>query len=205
MRKKMDDKQREVNKNNLLNCAKSIVENEGFEAISIRKVAKLAGYTEGSVYNYFDNKDDLISALIQLGYHQIMKAAMIDFEEGLSIEDQIIQRFVNYTKAALEMPEYYKAIMLSEDPTILEMTSVLNTEGKKEQKGIQLLENLIKKGMATGELIEEDHTLIARVIWTANFGLILRHIIENHLEEEEVVTSVERQLRLLFKGLKRRR
>ena len=51
MRKKMDEEQREINKNNILNCTKSIVESEGFEGISIRKVAKLAGYTEGNVYN----------------------------------------------------------------------------------------------------------------------------------------------------------
>ena len=203
MRKKMDEEQREIIKSKILDSTKTIIESEGFDAVSIRKVAKLAGYTEGNIYNYFDDKDSLVIELVQQGFQRIMKATMAQIEEGLSLEEQIIQRFIRYTKAAIEMPEYYKKMMLSENAKILEVTSVLNDKTKEGKKGIDMLENMIKKGVDTGEFIDEDPALIAKIIWTANFGLTLRLIVEKKSDEKEIVKLVENQLKLIFKGLRK--
>ena len=202
MRKKMDEEQREIIKSKILDSTKTIIESEGFDAVSIRKVAKLAGYTEGNIYNYFDDKDSLVIELVQQGFQRIMKATMAQIEEGLSLEEQIIQRFIRYTKAAIEMPEYYKKMMLSENAKILEVTSVLNDKTKEGKKGIDMLENMIKNGVDTGEFIDEDPALIAKIIWTANFGLTLRLIVEKKSDEKEIVKLVENQLKLIFKGLR---
>ncbi len=203
MRKKMDQEQRESIKSKILDATKTIVESEGFDAVSIRKVAKLAGYTEGNIYNYFDDKDSLVIALAQQGFQRIMKATMAEIEEGLSVEEEIIQRFIRYTKAAIEMPEYYKRMMLSDNPKILEITSVLNDKTKEEKKGIGMLENMIKKGVDTGEFIDIDPASIARIIWTANFGLTLRLIVEKKSDEKEIVKLVENQLRWICNGLRK--
>ena len=204
MRKKMDDKQRESNKIMILDCARSIMETEGLEGISIRKVAKSAGYTEGNVYNYFENKDRLITELIQLGYQQMMKSVTaVPYNSG-STEEQILQMFINYTEAALEMPEYYKAVMLSEDPKILKITSVLSSGEEGGSKGIQKLEEMLIKGMETGEFAAEDPSFIARSMWTANFGLTIRLIIENPSKGQDAAALVRDQLGWIFRGLKRR-
>ena len=199
----MDEEQREIIKSKILDSTKTIIESEGFDAVSIRKVAKLAGYTEGNIYNYFDDKDSLVIELVQQGFQRIMKATMAQIEEGLSLEEQIIQRFIRYTKAAIEMPEYYKKMMLSENAKILEVTSVLNDKTKEGKKGIDMLENMIKNGVDTGEFIDEDPALIAKIIWTANFGLTLRLIVEKKSDEKEIVKLVEIQLKLIFKGLRK--
>lgn len=105
--------------------------------------------------------------------------------------------------AAIAMPEYYKAIMLSEDPKILEMTSVLNIKEKNVVGRISKLESTIKAGMETGEFVEDDYKLIARIIWTANFGLTMRLIIEKSSSEKEIETLIKNQLGLFLKGLRK--
>lgn len=204
MRQKMDEAQRRAIKENILKCTKSIVEREGFEGISIRKVAKLAGYTPGSIYQYFDNKDTLIRELIEEGYGKIIEATMKDLDENLTIEKQIRQRFTYYIKAALKMPDYYKAVMINQDSKIVEMTSILNNNLTTKKKAVNILEELIKKGMEVGEFNQGDSKLIARIIWTANFGLTLRLIIENQKEEELIEDLIEEQFNLLFNGLRKK-
>ncbi len=49
----------------ILSNAKSIVVNEGFEQLTIRKVANAAGISIGTVYNYFPNKRDLSLQLME--------------------------------------------------------------------------------------------------------------------------------------------
>lgn len=56
---------KELKKNRMLryfiDAASEIIENESIEAITVRKVASLAGYNSATLYNYFDNLDHLIS------------------------------------------------------------------------------------------------------------------------------------------------
>lgn len=44
----------------VLNAAENIVKEEGFNALTVRKVALEIGYTVGSIYMVFENMDDLI-------------------------------------------------------------------------------------------------------------------------------------------------
>lgn len=204
MRKKMDEDQRREIKEKMLESAKSIVEQEGFEGISMREVAKLSGYTPGSIYQYFDNKDVLIRELIKSGYQQIMGAINRELEEDLTVEEQIIQRFTSYIRAALNMREYYKAVMLSEDPKIIEMTMVLQRDESGEPRAIKKLESAVEKGIKIGEFQKVDPKSTARILWTANYGLILRMIIENIQDEQMIEELIESQFHILFQGLRNR-
>lgn len=60
MRKK-DENLRET----LLEMARYIITENGFDALNIRTLAKKAGVASGTVYNYFENKDDILLALTE--------------------------------------------------------------------------------------------------------------------------------------------
>lgn len=47
----------------ILASARSIISEEGISSLSMRKVSKRAGYTEGTIYQYFENKHDLVLAV----------------------------------------------------------------------------------------------------------------------------------------------
>ncbi|WP_160719723.1 TetR/AcrR family transcriptional regulator [Isachenkonia alkalipeptolytica] len=204
MRTKMEESKRSAIKEKMLQSAEGIVEEEGFEGISMREVAKRSGYTPGSIYQYFENKDVLIRELIKSGYKRIMKAINQKLDEKMTIEEQIIQRFTSYIGAALNMREYYKAVMFSEDPKIIEMTAVLHSEESHEQRGINKLEKAIEKGMERGEFLKGDPTIIAKICWTANYGLLLRIIIEDIQDKKVIQELIQEQFRLLFQGLRKK-
>ena len=46
--------------NYFIEAASQIIEEEGLEAVTIRKVADIAGYNSATLYNYFENLDHLI-------------------------------------------------------------------------------------------------------------------------------------------------
>lgn len=204
MRKKMDEYKRREIKEKMLKSAEKIVEKNGFEGVSMREVAKLSGYTPGSIYQYFENKDVLIRELIKVGYGRIIAAINQDLEQDMMVEEQIIQRFTSYMRAALNMREYYKAVMLSEDPKIIEMTLVLRSVEPGESQAIKQLEMAIGKGIESGEFEKGDPRSLAKILWTANYGLILRIIIENIQDKDMIDHLMKEQFQVLFKGMRKK-
>lgn len=67
MRKK-DDTLRET----LLGFAREVVDGEGIDAINIRSLARKAGVATGTVYNYFSNKDEILLALTEEYWRQML-------------------------------------------------------------------------------------------------------------------------------------
>lgn len=51
-------------KNYFLNAAKEMIRGEGLKSISVRTIAERAGYSYATLYNYYDDLSDLISACI---------------------------------------------------------------------------------------------------------------------------------------------
>lgn len=49
----------------ILKVSRTIAQEQGFESINIRSVASACGVSVGSIYNYFDSKTELVSAVVE--------------------------------------------------------------------------------------------------------------------------------------------
>lgn len=202
MRHKMPEKDRESIKNLIIDAAQAIIEQEGIHAVSIRKVAKCVGYTPGSIYQYFDDKESLLQAVITKGYQSIMTAIKKPFLCDQPIEPQIRSRFLAYVKAALRMPDYYQAVMLSQHPLIIKNTAVFDSDLSKSQPAIQSLIAMLACGVKQKEFIPCDTVDTAKALWAAIFGLTMRLIVEKINDEATVKRLVDTQCIIILNGLK---
>ncbi|MFS0660966.1 TetR/AcrR family transcriptional regulator [Niallia alba] len=61
----MNDKNKEIQRKRMagyfIEATQSIIEKEGIENLTIRKISSLAGYNSATLYNYFDDLNQLIS------------------------------------------------------------------------------------------------------------------------------------------------
>lgn len=86
--------------------AKRILMNEGFEALTLQRVAKEAGANKGSIWYYFGGKDGLIDAVI----HDIVleNCAWVesDLPRNASVEERV-DSLIRQTRYLLLNPESY--------------------------------------------------------------------------------------------------
>jgi len=54
----------DAKRTHILNAATSVFIECGLEAVSMREIAKRAGYTAGAIYSYFANKEEIYGALL---------------------------------------------------------------------------------------------------------------------------------------------
>src|SRR5436190_12231302 len=74
---------------NILEASIDIVKEEGWQALSMRKIAEKIEYTAPIIYEYFSNKDAILQELTRMGYVKLgkkmeeAKAGLIDPAEQL--------------------------------------------------------------------------------------------------------------------------
>src|ERR1700757_3831177 len=96
----------------LLEAASSEFAEVGYDAATMKSIAKRAGASIGAVYQYFPNKAADVSAL-RTQYVKEMEERWIDLEEataGLSVKERV-QRFVDVMVRFMEQHPAYITIM----------------------------------------------------------------------------------------------
>lgn len=64
----------------ILDAARSLFEAQGFRAITMADIARAAGVAKGTLYNYFDSKEEVFAELAQRGRREFLES----FEAALS-------------------------------------------------------------------------------------------------------------------------
>jgi AcrR family transcriptional regulator len=94
----MREKRREATIERIVDTALHLLESEGFEALTIQRLAKELGYAVGALYRYFRSKDALLVALL----HRIMDRVGEDMTAGLEWVER--ERGERLTASSSELP-----------------------------------------------------------------------------------------------------
>lgn len=167
----------------ILKTAMKLFLKEGFEKITIRRIAEKIEYSPATIYLYFKDKDEILYTLHNEGFEKLYKRQL----KTLSIKDSL-QRLREqgemYISFALENPEYYELMFIMRGPAkkIIE---------KKERdigmRSYEFLRENVKECMKEGLLPEADVDIAAFSLWSHVHGiasLIIRDRCTMFLEEQ---------------------
>ncbi|SJZ30343.1 TetR/AcrR family transcriptional regulator [Selenihalanaerobacter shriftii] len=97
-----------------INATSQIVKKEGIEAVTIRKVAKIAGYNSATIYNYFDNRNQLIF----FAGMKFISDYVQNMPDYMNQSDDTLERFLLmwecFCKYSFENPQIYYAIFTAD-------------------------------------------------------------------------------------------
>jgi len=103
-------------KENILIKALDVIVSEGFEALTMRRLAREIGMTAPNIYNYFSNKDEIYITLMIRGFEKLSLA--IDQEMATASDPYESARafMQTYIKFGLENNSYYEIMFTSSSP-----------------------------------------------------------------------------------------
>ena len=67
--KERQDRERQAVTASILNAARDLFVAEGYQSVSIRKIAERIEYSPAAIYSYYPGKDDIFLALAAEGFH----------------------------------------------------------------------------------------------------------------------------------------
>lgn len=111
----------EERKAQILAAAAKVFANKGFERATIADIAKQAGIAEGSIYNYFKNKEDLLISLPQRFLRVALGSAaeqLLRAEGTAPPPEMMLDRLAHTVLAAMRENAHIFRILLSAIPSL---------------------------------------------------------------------------------------
>lgn len=93
---------------NILKAAFDIVKTEGWQALSMRKIADAIEYTAPIIYEYFANKEAIILELTRQGYLKLAKKLQEAKDKHTSPAKQLEEMWLTYWNFAFANKELYQ-------------------------------------------------------------------------------------------------
>lgn len=99
----------DAKRSHILSAATSVFIEFGLEAVSMREIAKRAGYTAGAIYSYFANKEEIYGALLAESLERL-NAFVDDAEQTTSLSegDSSQNDFLALQKSVLAFYQFYR-------------------------------------------------------------------------------------------------
>jgi AcrR family transcriptional regulator len=185
----------------ILAAAAGILEGEGYEALSMRKVAARVGLSQAAIYRHYRDKAELVASVIGAGYSRLT-SSLEEGDYGAGRPDLALAEGVRrYVDFALDSPRLFRAVLLQDLGPAGKEIEAFAPGVSRRRKTFELLSSAIARGMAEGIFAPADPELTAQAVWAAMFGLAARLSIESGLERGRIEALREREIEIILRGL----
>jgi len=149
----------------ILGAARRLLEQRGLEAMTMEEIAAAAGVAKGTLYLYFQSKDDLIQALLTLVGENILK----DMEAALQAPGMPAEKLARVVSILLEylnrerllFPIYARELLRGKMES---REGFWRNYQDLEERFVTLVTSLFAEGIAAGQFIAANPRLLTFLI-----------------------------------------
>jgi AcrR family transcriptional regulator len=151
----------------LLGSAIDLLEAEGPDALTVRRIAAAAGVSPTGVYNHFDGKNGIVDAIFQRGFATLTEAMAV-LAETHDPAEALLRGGHRYRALALEHPTTYSVMFLKSVPGY-------EPSDASHEAAIRSFDGLlacVTRGIDSGALRPGDPVEVATQWWSGMHGAI---------------------------------
>ncbi|KLO25160.1 MULTISPECIES: TetR/AcrR family transcriptional regulator [unclassified Marinitoga] len=185
-RKKYNEDKILEKKRIIMQTAKEIFYNKGYENTTMNEIARNSKMAKGTLYLYFSSKKDLFFSLVYEGLlilEDLIKNKINAVNTGL---DKILNMGRAYIQFYREYPDYYSFVIKYEsEKAILDPSEIIiiNTYEKSEEI-YDILKLLILKGIDDGSIRKDiDVNKLSMLLWLQTVGIVQQFNLRKKLYE----------------------
>jgi AcrR family transcriptional regulator len=105
------DRERQAVTASILTAARDLFVAEGYQSVSIRKIAERIEYSPAAIYSYFAGKDDIFLALAEEGFHRLDDKVRAAMQTGNPLED-VRGCWWAFYEFSQEQPAYFELMFV---------------------------------------------------------------------------------------------
>jgi AcrR family transcriptional regulator len=158
-------KSRGTSRELIIDVSRAIIEDEGLEHLTIRRIAETIERTQPAVYQHFAGKDEILTAVVAEGFVALVERLK---RAAKGAEPSLTAIAGAYVRFGLERPRLYE-LMFVEPPVIA--FAVADTP-MPAQTAFQLFATAVAKSGLTSTQVDT----VTEVVWAALHGLVMLSI-----------------------------
>lgn len=155
--RRLKTEDREKRRKKILKSAERLFAKQGFHSTEVELIAKAAGVSKGSVYNYFENKADILFSVIEDGLEEL-NARMREGTRPIHGSTNKLKKGIEIYIDHLEKNRTLFKILAGEP---LHMAAFKNRYYRNLFSRTEHLEKLIQEGINSGEMRKIDPYIAA--------------------------------------------
>lgn len=146
----------------ILDAARELFMSEGYERVTMRRIADAIEYSPTAIYQHFEDKDALVRALCADEFSQLLKA--LPRQAPADPVEAIRQLGLAYARFGLAHPNHYRFMF---------MTGHHQSEPSQEgQQAFALLRAAVGRAVASGRFRDDGVDAMAQVLWASLHGVV---------------------------------
>jgi AcrR family transcriptional regulator len=187
----------------ILDAARELFVTEGYEAVSMRRIAEKIEYSPTTIYLYFKDKQELFDCICEETFLKMVdEMARLD-RTSLDPVQSLRAGLRNYVDFGLRHPEHYKITFLMGDQQAGEDA----VGSRRMQTGCQAFGCLREAVTACIErncFVEADVDKVSQLLWAAVHGITSLLIVHPHFPWTEKNALIDKLIDTVLRGLVRR-
>ena len=170
------ERDRQTVRSKILDAARELFAAEGYEAVTMRRIAEAIEYSPTAIYLHFKDKDTLIRELCRLDSVSLAQAF-----RSIAGEPDPLQRLrqigMAYVDFGAEHPNHYRLMFMSNRLNEAEHLAEMG-HGNPEEDGYAFLLTTVSEAIERERLRLElrDPHLLAQAFWASVHGVVAIHL-----------------------------
>ena len=190
--KERREREREAIRDKILDAARELFVNEGYDAVTMRKIAQRIEYSPTAIYFHFKDKSEVMRELCDRDFAQLAQ----QLREIATLPDPVERLRATgrgYVQFALHFPNHYRLMFMTPRPECDEAESAIE-RGNPEEDAYAFLRATIDDCIAQGRFHREftDADLLAQTMWAGMHGVVSLSIAKENDDWVDFRPAVER-------------
>ncbi len=171
--KERRERERSETREKILDAARELFITEGYDGVSMRKVAEKIEYSPTAIYVHFADKEELFHELCQQDFARLSEVFQSS-AMALDPVERLKQIGGTYVGFGLQYPNHYKLMFMTPHPAQEPTEEDCEIKGNPEVDAYAFLKLTVQQAIDAGCFREElrDAELLSQTLWAAVHGVI---------------------------------
>ncbi|WP_066190128.1 TetR/AcrR family transcriptional regulator [Gracilibacillus timonensis] len=181
----------ELTKEIILETARDLFVSEGYQHVTMRKIARSLGYSHGSLYYHFKNKAELFYSLVAKDFNLLNETLDDILQEDTHVEKKLSSILLGYIEFGIKHPDHYRVMFLMQEESL--------------QSKLQQEPNVTYEKFASVLHALSGNQMDPRLIWSiflSLHGFVAYYCGLPELTYEDVKGMAEQHVQFLLNGLR---
>jgi len=195
-------REKEELKQQILDAARELFVREGYESVSMRKIADKIEYSPASIYTYFKDKDEILDCLCEETFAHLHAHKLAALQEMKGDPLELLKKGMEtYIRFGLEHPDHYIVTFILKPPHHGQAEHCQTRKVQAGQRCFGDMRNVVRRSIEEGKIKNADVEETSQALWAGIHGLTALLITQPRFPFVERERLIKRTIEILVRGV----
>jgi len=196
-------RQKQLLRQQILDAARELLVHEGYDQLSMRKVAERIDYSPTAIYLHFKDKQELVFSLCEESFAKLARELETLADEAPDPVMRLRKGMERYIAFGLNNPNHYLPAFVLPPPTDIDPKQAMVSPESNAMRAFTRLRDTIADGIKAKKLRKVDPDVAARSTWAAMHGITSLLIVHQRFPWGDKQRVIQSLIDSIVDGLKR--